>query len=82
MLIGWQVCGLRSGRAYSFRVRASNERGHSDWSEAVPAATLPAAPAAPAMPTFAQRTASSVRVRWERPSEDNGAAVTAFRYVT
>ncbi|KAK9847425.1 hypothetical protein WJX84_006386 [Apatococcus fuscideae] len=74
-----QVCGLRSGRAYSFRVRASNERGHSDWSEAVPAATLPAAPAAPAMPTFAQRTASSVRVRWERPSEDNGAAVTAFR---
>ena len=74
-----QVGGLQSGRAYSFRVRARNERGQSSWSQEAPATTLPAPPDACSPPAFAARTASSVRVRWEPPLEDHGAAVTSYR---
>ncbi|KAK9833069.1 hypothetical protein WJX74_006307 [Apatococcus lobatus] len=74
-----QVEGLQSGRAYSFRVRARNDRGQSRWSEEASAATLPAPPDPCPPPTFAARTATSVRVRWEGPAEDHGAAVTSYR---
>ena len=73
--------GLHSGRSYSFRVRASNERGQSSWSETASAATLPAEPSPCLPPSFAARTASSIRVRWEAPSEDGGATITSYRQV-
>ncbi len=74
------MAGLRSGCNYSFRVRASNMKGHSSWSESASAATLPAEPSPCPQPTFAARTSSSVRVRWEAPAEDGGAAVTSYRH--
>lgn len=74
-----QVDGLRHGREYLFRVRASNARGPGPWSEQASAETQAAAPEAPAPVTFGQRTATSVRVRWEAPREDHGAPVLRYR---
>ena len=74
-----QVEGLQSGRSYSFRVRARNDKGQSSWSKEISAATLPAPPGPCPPPAFASRTAFSVRVRWDPPAEDHGAAVTSYR---
>eukprot|EP00879_Flechtneria_rotunda_P003440 GHRR01003669.1.p1 GENE.GHRR01003669.1~~GHRR01003669.1.p1 ORF type:complete len:1144 (+),score=472.39 GHRR01003669.1:203-3634(+) len=73
------VDGLLPGRTYSWRLRALNCCGPGPWCEAVKASTLPAEPAAPPKPTFSQRTATSVKVRWEIPLEENGAAVVQYQ---
>ena len=71
--------GLRPGREYVVRVRACNIRGQGPWSAPVAAETLPAPPAAPPAPVISQRTASSLRCRWDAPAEDHGAAVLHYR---
>ena len=76
-----QVEGLQSGRSYSFRLRASNEKGQSSWSETANTATMPAEPSPCPTPSFAARTATSIRVRWEAPAEDGGATITSYRHV-
>ncbi|BDA40522.1 probable fibronectin type-III domain-containing protein 3a [Coccomyxa sp. Obi] len=74
-----EVEGLRPGREYMVRVRACNCRGQGPWSRIASAETLPAPPDAPPAPTVGQRTAYSLRLRWDAPAEDNGAAVVHYR---
>eukprot|EP00884_Botryococcus_braunii_P015739 jgi/Botrbrau1/2849/Bobra.0125s0054.2 len=74
------VRDLRPAREYQLRVRASNARGHSPWSEVATARTCPASPGAPAAPVVcSKRTASSLLLKWEPPLEDNGAPVRRYR---
>jgi hypothetical protein len=70
--------GLLPGRSYSWRLRAFNSCGAGAWSEPVKGSTLPAEPAAPAKPAFSQKTATSVKVKWGLPQEENGSAVTTY----
>ncbi len=70
---------LRPGRPYRFRVRAANVRGPGAWSSEVAAETAPAPPDAPTDVATSQRTASSLRVKWAPPLEENGAAVLRYR---
>ena len=60
-------------------MRAVNAKGTGPWSEVAAAETKAAPPDAPEPVTFAQRTATSVRVKWDFPAEDNGAAVLRYR---
>ena len=77
-----QVEGLRPGREYMLRVRACNCRGQGPWSRTASAETLPAPPDAPPAPAVGQRTACSLRLRWDAPAEVNGAAVVHYRSVS
>ncbi|KAF6257140.1 fibronectin type III [Scenedesmus sp. NREL 46B-D3] len=70
--------GLLPGRSYSWRMRAINSCGAGVWSEPVKGSTLPAEPGAPAKPGFSQRTATSVKVKWGLPQEENGSAVSTY----
>ena len=76
------IRGLRQGRNYLVRVRAANARGPSAWSIPAEAETLPGPPGPPEAPTFSHRTATSVRVRWQPPLEDNGAPVHNYRHAS
>lgn len=49
-----QVTGLRHGRLYSVRVRASNARGAGGWSAPATARTRPGRPVPPPPPTVSQ----------------------------
>jgi predicted phage tail protein len=75
----YQHCsGMLPGRSYSWRLRAFNSCGAGAWSEPVKGSALPAEPGAPAKPSFSQRTATSVKVKWGLPQEENGSAVTTY----
>lgn len=74
-----QVEGLRPGKGYLFRVRASNAKGQGPWSALAAAETQPAPPDAPPPPATSHRTSCSVRCKWEVPVEDHGAAVLRYR---
>lgn len=70
---------LKPGRSYVVRVRAANARGKGPWSDSLSVGTSAAPPCAPDAPTFSQRTAASVRVKWAPPSSGaNGCTVTAY----
>lgn len=72
------VGGLQPGRTYSWRVRGINSCGPGPWSEAVSACTTPAVPDAPGKPSVSKVAATSAKVKWNIPLEDNGAAVKAY----
>lgn len=72
---------LRPGRAYRFRARAANARGRGPWSGEAAAGTSAAPPDAPTDVTTSQRTATSLRVKWAPPAEENGTAVLRYRCV-
>lgn len=72
------VGGLLPGRKYSWRVRAANACGSGPWSEAVTASTAPAVPGASSKPSISKVTATSAKVKWSIPLEDNGAAVRTY----
>lgn len=77
--VEYQHCsGLLPGRSYSWRVRAFNSCGAGAWTEPVKGCTFPAEPGVPAKPSFSQRTATSVKVKWGLPQEENGSAVTSY----
>lgn len=73
-----RVEGLKPGRQVQLRVRASNACGWGAWTEPVIVTTAPDVPGAPEAPICSNRTASSVRLKWAPPAEDNGAAVTRY----
>jgi hypothetical protein len=72
------VSGLLPGRTYQFRVRACSNQGLGTWCEAAAGTTLPAAPTAPGRPVVSQRAATSLKVRWTLPAEENGAPLTGY----
>ena len=83
------VPGLKAGRAYSFKVTASNKYATSDPSAASPAVT-PAQPQAPGsasvqpqvpgQPTdvVAHSGGGSVTVSWKAPSSNGGSPITKY----
>ena len=71
--------GLRPGKGYLFRVRASNAKGQGPWSSIAGAETQAAPPEAPSAPAISQRTSTSARCKWDVPVEDHGAAVLRYR---
>ena len=75
-----QVEGLRPGKSYLFRVRASNAKGQGPWSSTASAETQPAPPEPPGAPAISQRASTSARCKWDVPVEDHGAAVLRYRY--
>ena len=74
--------GLRPGKGYLFRVRASNAKGQGPWSVVAAAETQAAPPEAPSQPAISQRTSTSARCKWDVPVEDHGAAVLRYRYAS
>ena len=74
-----QVEGLRPGKGYLFRVRASNAKGQGPWGSTASAETQAAPPEAPSAPAISQRTSTSARCKWDVPVEDHGAAVLRYR---
>jgi methionine-rich copper-binding protein CopC len=75
-----QVTGLTNGTAYRFQVRASNDKGDSDFSAPSNTVTPQAPPVVPSAPTIGQVTAgsASATVRWVAGS-DGGAPVTGYQ---
>ena len=73
------VQGLLPGRTYQFRVRAANAVGLGPAGDAVVACTAAAPPPPPVRLQVVSRTSCSLRVRWDEPPEDNGAAVQSYR---
>ncbi|KAK9824568.1 hypothetical protein WJX72_011385 [[Myrmecia] bisecta] len=74
-----QVGGLQCGREYRFRVCAINSKGQGAWSASAAADTLADVPGAPDAPTCSQRTATTARLKWAPPQDDNGAPVLQYR---
>jgi len=72
------VAGLLPGRKYSWRVRATNSCGAGPWSAPVTAGTAPAVPDAPSKPVVSKVTATSAKVKWSIPLEDNGSGIKAY----
>lgn len=72
------VAGLLPGRKYSWRVRAVNSCGAGPWSAPVTASTAPAVPDAPSKPIVSKVTATSAKVKWSIPLEDNGSGIKAY----
>ena len=60
------------------RVRAANIVGWGAWAPPVTATVAADVPEAPEPPSSSNRTASSVRLKWQPPAEDNGAAVMQY----
>ncbi|CAD7698634.1 unnamed protein product [Ostreobium quekettii] len=73
------VCRLKSGCKYQFRVRAGNSCGVGPASDTVTVRTTAAPPGPPEGPTFSQKAATSLRVKWAPPERENGAPVTNYR---
>lgn len=69
---------LLAGKSYQIRVRASNSNGVGPYSVVISAPTLPSPPYAPPKPTITEKKATSVRVKWQLPDEDNGAPVSSY----
>lgn len=69
--------GVNPGTSYTYRVRARNDAGSSEWSNQALAATLPdePPPAAPDGLTVEVLSASQVRLRWQ----DNSSNETGFQ---
>lgn len=78
-LLALQVCNLKSGCEYQFRVRARNLFGVGPPCVPVSVETAAAAPGAVEAPCFAQRTANTVKVKWAPPAKENGAPVKQYR---
>ena len=71
--------GLKPGRSYQARVRAQNARGWGPWGEAAAGGTAAGPPGAPRGPLqFSGRAATSIKVRWQAPADDRGAAVICY----
>lgn len=62
--------GLTPGSTYSYRVRAYNAHGYSDWSATVSGATFGTVPTAPSGLTAIQAGANEVRLGWTDQSAD------------
>ncbi|MEN6312662.1 MAG: galactose oxidase [Clostridiaceae bacterium] len=59
--------GLQPGSQHTYRVRARNETGSSDWSAAITVLTIPEGPAVPSNIT-ASSTISKILVSWDQVS--------------
>lgn len=74
------VSGLKRG-TYYYAVKASTIAGdsvYSDTSDAITSAMAPTAPTAVIpYPEFIQ-TADNLKIKWTKPSSDNGSAITKY----
>jgi len=73
-----QIPDLRSGQEYRVRVRALNTCGWGPWTDAVLGSTAPDVPGPPESPTVSFRSGTSLRISWEVPSKENGAAIESY----
>ena len=76
---GTTISGLTPGKAYTFKVQASNSVGSGPISSASNSVT-PSAPTAPGAPSSVSATAASNKaiVSWSEPS-NGGSAITAYK---
>ncbi|XP_076253735.1 fibronectin type-III domain-containing protein 3A-like isoform X2 [Rhynchophorus ferrugineus] len=64
---------------YTFRLKATNDGGHSPWSEEVTFKTKPDRPDRPSKPVVKGRIhAYSFRLKWEPPNKTGGAEITSY----
>jgi hypothetical protein len=77
---GFLYTGLTPLHTYTFRVRALNEKGWSDWSSPSPPEFIPdpTAPQAPRTPT-ATLEGDNVDVTWTAPAGDGGSDITGYK---
>ena len=77
---------VRPGKFYTFKIRAVNKGGHSQWSNEIRARFKKGVPERPTKPTIQVESPTSVIVSVLQPTEDqsNGAPVTSciVEYVT
>ncbi len=69
---------LENGTEYSFTVVATSSIGNSDASAPSSSVLLATVPTAPQSVTATQQAKGSIRVAWERPASDGGAALTGY----
>lgn len=72
----WLVSGLTNGDLYSFRVRAVNDVGDSEWSSAVD--EVPATIPGPPTGLTAVPGEGTVTLSWTVPSDDGGDPVSSY----
>ncbi|VVC89475.1 unnamed protein product [Leptidea sinapis] len=75
------VTGLNEGKDYMFRVKAVNPEGESEplVTETATTAKNPyGEPDAPGKPEFKDWSANHVDLKWEKPTNDGGAPITAY----
>ena len=71
--------GVTTNDSYTAHVRAVNAMGRGEWSNPIDPLTLvPTAPPAPARPTVSI-SGTTATLTWAAPSDDGGAAVTAYK---
>lgn len=75
------ISDLSPNSQYSFRVRAHNDSGMSEWSEVSDALTGPGAPDCPSEPTLASSGAHTAELTWAA-AKDNGSTITGYLVVT
>ena len=70
---------VRPGKYYSFKIRAVNKGGHSEWSNEIRARFKKGVPERPTKPTIQVEGPNSVIVSMLQPTEDqgNGAPITS-----
>ena len=70
------ITGLTNGVAYQVQVRAVNDAGPGEWSQAT-LGTPSTTPGAPAAPTLTPRS-GQITVAWEPPGDTGGAIITDY----
>ncbi|CAH2224926.1 fibronectin type-III domain-containing 3A isoform X1 [Pelobates cultripes] len=77
--LAYTIKNLRRSTKYKFRVIAYNSEGKSSPSEAVEFVTCPDKPGAPQKPSVKGKVhAQNVRIIWEPPKDNGGAAITKY----
>ncbi|XP_065312639.1 uncharacterized protein LOC135922148 isoform X2 [Gordionus sp. m RMFG-2023] len=70
---------LKRNTAYNFKLRVSNDDGHSPWSDIVTYKTLPAPPGPPRkLALKIKPSPTSLKLSWASPSDNGGSVVQLY----
>ena len=75
----YSFTGLLPGKAYRFRVAATNSVGTGATTSVISATTLTTLPSKPKNLTFSELTFNSVLLTWDAPDSDGGANITDYK---